>query len=96
MNNLFVSCEPKSLSQGSEEAVQAIRSLGDCVKINNFFWYVRSAKSAADASIVVRAACDPNDVICVIDATNETIALDATTLPETMSAIRQNWNKKIA
>ena len=93
MNNLLISCEPALLDQDNEGVMQTIRSLGDCVRINKFFWYVHSAKSAADASIALRAGSDPNNIICVVDATNETIALDVNTSPEAMNAIRQNWNK---
>ncbi|MCY4052995.1 MAG: hypothetical protein OXE98_03845 [Hyphomicrobiales bacterium] len=96
MNNLLISYEAKSPKQNNEGVTQAIQSLGDCVKINDSFWYVRSAKNAADALAVVSKACDPNNAACVVDATNEVIALDTTAPLEAMSAIRHNWNKGLA
>lgn len=96
MSNLLISCETKSPEQNNREVIQAIQSLGECVKISESFWYVRSAKSAADALIVVSKACDPNNIVCVVDATNEVIALDTTAPLEATGAIRHNWNKESA
>lgn len=93
MNNLLISCETESPEQ-NEGVMQAIRSLGNCVKINESFWYVRSAKSAADALTIVSKAYGSDNTVCVVDATNEVIALDTAASLEAMGIIRYNWNKK--
>ena len=94
MNNLLISCDAKLLERENEKVMQAIQSLGNCVKINESLWYVRSAKGAADALTAVSKVCDSNNITCVVDATNEVIALDTAAPLEAMSVIRHNWNKE--
>ena len=69
-NNLFISYDLLSPGQQYEKVIDAIKTLGSWAKVEKSLWYVNSSLSAKSAAMKVYAAMDSNDILIVIDATN--------------------------
>ena len=91
-NNLHISYDLNSPGQNYNDVINAIKSLGGWAKIHKSYWYVNSTKTASEALNVVWAACDPNDTVYVVDATNNSASwqnLD----PDAAKYIKDHWLK---
>ncbi|WP_339634192.1 hypothetical protein [uncultured Sneathiella sp.] len=92
-NNLHISYDLHSPGQNYEEISDAIKSLGsNWVRIHQSYWYVDSTKDSNEACDIVWAACDANDSVYVVDATNNMAAWH--NLPDDVSKfIQDRWYK---
>ncbi|WP_086466722.1 hypothetical protein [Oceanibaculum nanhaiense] len=91
-NNLHISYDLHSPGQNYDDVTDAIKSLGKWAKIHESFWYVKSKKSASEACDIVWAACDENDTVYVVDATNNNAAWQ--NLPDNVSNfIMEKWHQ---
>ena len=91
-NNLHVSYDLYAPGQNYEDVIKAIKSLGNWAKIHKSFWYVNSTHTAEEAVNIVWAACDANDTVYVVDATNNNAAWQNIS-PEASKFIRDHWHQ---
>ena len=69
-NNLIISYDLRKPGRNYESVYEAIKSLGNSTRVVESTWYVNSLRSAEQAFDIVFAQCDENDVLFVVDATN--------------------------
>lgn len=69
-NNLFISYDLMAPGQNYQRIIDSIKELGPWAKIEQSLWYVNSLLNAESAAKIIRASMDNNDVLIVIDATN--------------------------
>lgn len=90
-NNLHISYDLYSPGQNYDAVIAAVKSLGSWAKVHQSFWYVDSSYSVADACNIVWAACDANDSVYVVDATNN-VAAWRNISDEVANHIKSHWN----
>jgi hypothetical protein len=90
MNNLFISYDLYDPGQNYEKIEKAIKALGSWAKVHLSLYYVSTAVTASQAFDRVSAACDSNDKVIVIDATN---AIWNKLSKEVSDHIKAAWNK---
>jgi hypothetical protein len=69
-NNLIVSYDLNVVGQNYSAVIDAIKSLGGWTKIQQSVWYVDSPLNAELAAKKVNTYMDRNDLLIVLDATN--------------------------
>ena len=92
MRNLFISYDLYKVGQDYASLAQAIKSLGQAVKVQKSFWIVKSSKTSGEASQLLNRTIDNKDSMIVIDTTHNSAAwfgLDQ----EASNFVNQNWNK---
>lgn len=90
MHNLHISYDLKQPGRDYEKVSKCIKSLGSWAKIHESFWYVKSPLTAKEAADAIDAALDPNDLVCVVDASSDEAAWNV--LPsEVSSHIQKSW-----
>jgi hypothetical protein len=92
MRNLFISFDLYKVGQDYAGLAQAIKSLGQAIKVQKSFWFVKSSKTSEEASRQLSRSIDNNDSIIVIDTTDNSAAWFGLS-HETSSFVNQNWNK---
>lgn len=69
-NNLFISYDLYAPGQHYQRVIDAIKTLGPWAKLEKSLWYVNSASNAESAAKFLWQKMDANDVLIVIDSTN--------------------------
>jgi hypothetical protein len=92
MRNLFISYDLYKVGQDYVGLAQAIKALGQSVKVQKSFWFVKSSKTAEEARQELSRTIDNNDSIIVIDTTGNSAAWYGLG-HEASNFVNQNWNK---
>lgn len=90
-NNLHISYDLIAPEKNYDAVIAAIKSLGDWAKIHRSFWRVDSSYTASEAVDIIRKSADANDMIYVVDATNN-VASWVKLHSDAAKHIQEHWN----
>lgn len=71
-NNLHISYDLNNPGQNYDAVIEAIQGLGEWAKVHKSFWYVNSNYTAEAAAKIVWEKMDQNDMLYVVNSTNNT------------------------
>lgn len=88
-NNLIIGYDLYKKGQDYDAVIDAIKSLGAAIKIQQSVWYVKSKHSSEQAYDIVRKSTDPNDYLIVVNASQN--GFKAHLAPEVTAFMKSNW-----
>lgn len=92
MRNLFISYDLYKVGQDYTSLAQAIGTLGEAIKVQKSFWFVKSSKTSEEARELLNRSIDNNDSVMVIDTTDNSAAWVGLA-PEASYFVSENWSK---
>jgi geranylgeranyl pyrophosphate synthase len=91
-NNLFVSYRSNNTEQNYAKLMQALKSLGACIQVQDGLWYINSEKRALEAKEVIRDNIETSDTLIVIDALNNEFEMNRNLREQVGSRIAHLWD----
>jgi hypothetical protein len=90
-NNLHISYDLKASGQNYGALIEKIKELGNWAKIHDSFWYVKSTYTAAQARDYLLPTLDGNDLLYVVDSTNNQAGWTTSTSAKVTTFIKDKW-----
>jgi hypothetical protein len=90
-NNLFVSYRAHAPEQDITQLIRAMNSVGTCMQVQEFFWYINSSLNVSKAKEVLLENIDPKDTLIVIDASNNEFDMNRCLREQAESRLRRIW-----
>lgn len=90
--NLFISYQIKSPDQVYFSLVDEIKKLGSWTRIHQSYWYVKSSLTAEQAAQRVWSKMGKNDLLIVVDASNNT-QYSYNLNPDVEKHIKHQWGQ---